>query len=396
VRVSAPPARSTVLTQIVAGDPGRVAIAFQGADTGVVSDNVAKGTEWFVYASFSEDALCWWKKSCVGNGPAFEQTRVSQRTNHVNEICVSGIGCTVNGKDRTLLDFFDIGIDTDGRVGVVWTDTQNRLASGTIMFAKVLNGPSLYAAKPAFRAAMPKPGKRGPAGDAIWPVNGTPGANNRAADLTGDALTAAGESLKVSVNVGAADLAGALDAGYRTTHVKYVTRWHYGADAYFVAADFDGTNTTFYGGMIDDNDALYSPVSGPTAVFGMKYVKDFDVEGTFADGVLSFTVPRANVGSPKNGDTLYSVQSFTIAGLPDAAVTLYTAPDTIDATPPVDIVLGKSTSVLGTKTTKKPAPKNKGSLASTGVGDAGMILGVALIALAAITRRMIRRTEDFS
>jgi hypothetical protein len=290
-------------------------------------------------------------------------------------------------KNRNLLDFFDIGVSKDGRVGITWTDDNNTLEGAQIMFAKVTSGDSLIASKPRFSAAA-RPAR---SGDALWPINAQTGStpdskSYKGLDLTGETVKLAGDDLKLDVKLASGDLADVLSAGYNSRHIKYVTLWHFADDTYFVAADYDGSNTSVYGGKLDDNDILRNPVT-PDASFGSKWVKDFDVTGTMANGVLSFTVPRSSVGDPKKGDKLFSVQSFTIAGLPDDAQTIYTAPDTIDATPPIDYVVGSETSVLGSRRTTNARKSSGTTLPSTGLADTTVLLGMILLAAAAVTWR---------
>ncbi len=414
VRVSIPPARSTVFSQVIAGDPGRIAIAFQGADAEDLSSDVPDTTPWKVYAAFTDDALCQWDSSCYGKGPELQQVEVSPRVNHFGQICVSGLGCTINGKNRDLLDFFDIGVDADGRVGVTWSDDNHGLTQPYVMFAKVANGPSLIARKGSFRTQLPMGSVKARRGDAVWPINSSGGRNFDTLDITQTALTLGTSALKVRLDLpDAGDLEPGIEAGHKiagvlsSKHIKYVTMWHFKDDVYFVAADTTGAfddegkpDVDFYGGKVDANDAIPSPFT-PDADFGAKLVRDFNVEGRIQGldpDYIEITVPDLSlIGSPKAGDRLLSVQSFALVGPSDAYVTIYTLPDVIDATPPFDAVLGRTTPsrVAGNQSRKAPARKPPaGPLPSTGTSDGAILTGIALLIGSALTWRRVRRDSE--
>jgi hypothetical protein len=364
------------------------------------------GTPWYVYVAISTDALCQWTKTCA-TGPSFRQTQLSARTNHIGNICTSGTVCAANpSADRNLADFFDLDVDAAGRVGVAWTDDNHGIIfgptttrGGYVSFAKVVDGPSLTASVGSFAAAaassLSATGARvvARAGDALWPLNASGSVNFPTLDLLGESVSSGGGALTITVDLASTkDLSLGLGAGYQAEHAKYLTRWEHGKDVYFVAADTTGGTPTFYGGKIDANDELIRTAG--TSVYGTKYVRDFDVSGKVEDGKITFSVPFSAVGDLRPGDRIFSMQSFTMVGLPDSVQTLYTSPDTIDATPPMDYQVGATTAVLGSKVTKKqtagktagkPATKTGKHLPATGVG--GETTGVLLVAAAAMAWR---------
>lgn len=399
VKVSIPPATSTIFTQVAAGDPGRVVITYEGAEPNAGPSNMPAGTPWFIYSAFTTDGLCQWSKTCP-IGPAFLQTRVSDRANHIGNICTDGTLCAADpSADRNLADFFDLDVDRDGRAGITWTDDNHGVPfdatttrGGYIMFSKVATGPSLRARGAAYArsatASLTSTGARvlARSGDAMWPINEPGGLNYPTLDLLGESVASTKDSLNITMDLASTkDLSQGLGAGSFGQHVKYLVRWNYGRDTYFVIADTTGSAPTFYGGKIDVNDEMVRTAG--TSIYGTTYAPDFDVTGTVTDGRITFTVPFSAVGGLRPGARLYSMQSFTLVGLPDSVQTLYTAPDTIDATPPLDYTVG-ATAVLGSKVTKptpvsgKPAPKPRGRhLPATGVG--GETTGVLLVAAAA-------------
>jgi hypothetical protein len=414
VKVSIPPAVSTIFTQVAAGDAGRVAIAYQGAATKSSPASMPAGTPWYVYVAISTDALCQWKKACP-EGPSFIQNQLSARTNHIGNICTSGTACVaIPNADRNLADFFDLDVDAAGRVGVTWTDDNHGVVfdpttarGGYISFAKVVGGPSLTASVGSFRPAsgstLTAAGGRGLAkkGDAKWPINDSGGTDFPTLDLLGQSVSSTASSMKISVDLASTkDLSLGLGAGYEAQHVKYLTRWAHGQDVYFVAADATGDETTFYGGKVDSNDEMLR--TSVTSVYGTKYVRDFDVTGKIEDGKITFEVPFTAVGNLRKGDRIFSLQSFTMVGLTDALQSVYTSPDTIDVTPPMDYQVGAtSASVLPAKVQpKKPASGSTGNekpgkgLAATGVS--GETAGVMLVAAAAALVALRSRRRGFA
>ncbi|MGH2829811.1 MAG: hypothetical protein ACRDJM_04955 [Actinomycetota bacterium] len=275
-------------------------------------------------------AVCQWDRTCRRGRPSFEQGLVSERTNHLGDICTSGVGCSLGG-NRRLLDFFDLGIDREGRIGVSWADTVNGLNGPTLMFSTVADGASLYG-RLRFRGAAATGAAKDRGADArAFPA----GTQLPAADFVSSALSPSRTALKVTVRIASPDIATTLrDANAR--HMKYVTRWSYGDAVYFVVAVSDGTTMTFYGGKLDANDGL--PSRG-TRAYGIVYARDFDVQGRIAGGTIEIAVPCSAVGDPKRGARLPSVQSFAIAGLDDAVTAHPTAPQTLDATPPYDALV---------------------------------------------------------
>jgi hypothetical protein len=97
-----------VFPEVVAGDPGHVAIVYDGTTDYTGQSDFAPATaRWQPYVSIATDPL--------GNAPTFQTGAVSHRVVHVGSICTSGTACM---GDRSLLDLIDIQMDTSGRVGL--------------------------------------------------------------------------------------------------------------------------------------------------------------------------------------------------------------------------------------------------------------------------------------
>lgn len=115
VRVSPAGLESMVLVDAVAGDEGRVAVAYLATGETTRGPNRADGwADWHLYVSVTEDAL-------AGN-VTWHTTRVTPEDDPVQRgsICTQGVGCA--GGNRNLLDFIDIQVGPDGRTYVAYTD----------------------------------------------------------------------------------------------------------------------------------------------------------------------------------------------------------------------------------------------------------------------------------
>ncbi|MFA5943983.1 MAG: sialidase family protein [Candidatus Thermoplasmatota archaeon] len=158
--VATPGLGTTTMPAIVAGSPGRIAIAYYGVEdprtselenhTGelAVPDHVNDTARWSLFVTFSTDALA--------ANPTFHTYKVTGE----DPIQVGGISTNSGdsaGAERNLLDFIDAVIDADGRLHVAFADgcTSNaclapdgkpddsRDSLGTV--AVLETGPSLYA-----------------------------------------------------------------------------------------------------------------------------------------------------------------------------------------------------------------------------------------------------------
>ena len=108
---------------IVAGDAGRIAVAWYGTSDAAKWRGDAHGASWYVYAAMSTNAL--------DANPTFEQVKVTEQPSHHNSICFHLTVCegldfaTADppGYERGLLDFFRMVLDSTGALNLVWADT---------------------------------------------------------------------------------------------------------------------------------------------------------------------------------------------------------------------------------------------------------------------------------
>lgn len=119
---------------MVAGDGGRVALAWYGTDaTGDNNDpDAMKDAQWHVYAAQSLDA--------AGASPTFRVDRVTPEPIKEGTVSTGGLG----GKaDRSLGDFFSLALDPEGRVHFAFVKSLG--GSTSVVHAKQVGGEPLYA-----------------------------------------------------------------------------------------------------------------------------------------------------------------------------------------------------------------------------------------------------------
>ncbi|HEV8361152.1 MAG TPA: sialidase family protein [Candidatus Thermoplasmatota archaeon] len=107
-----------VFPWVAAGDAGKVAVVWYGVNDTVETTDAVTG-DWFVYMAASEDA--------AGASPTWTYALVSEKPFHKGEICTLGLTCTLpqplgTRGNRNLADFFEVGIDREGRAIVTWAN----------------------------------------------------------------------------------------------------------------------------------------------------------------------------------------------------------------------------------------------------------------------------------
>ncbi len=107
-----PRGSTAVFPWVVAGDPGRVAVAYYAAAGEFVSDDAPAAAEWYPEVAFTHDALA--------AHPMWLKARLQDLPNHVGSLCTRGTGC--DPQYRGLGDFFELALMPDGRVAAVWVD----------------------------------------------------------------------------------------------------------------------------------------------------------------------------------------------------------------------------------------------------------------------------------
>jgi len=422
-KVNPPSLGSTIFPEIVAGDPGHIAIAYMatGDFTGV-SDNAPQGptppaARWATYVSESQNALA--------GEPVFQIGRVSPRWDHLGSICTSGTTCIATQGDRSLLDMIDVTIDSDGRPAVVYTDNNYSFArdeaslgsqgAAWVDVARMASGPSLFAGHNAFSTTYPTTYRASAAGDATWP-NTAGAANLPTLDILGSGVSATGQQVVARVDLADASAAGfardlnayvAADGNdLPASRFQYVVRWDSpGGETFYMAAEVGSAGTpTFYGGKVDGSSAV-SNVNSAVAI-AYRPQTAYPVTGEIQGNSLILRAPLSAFGLTTHPGTnvLLSYGAFSLAGPSDevlagAAETAQLAASmrTVDSSPPMDALLVAASSsgtpgggsTRGTGTIGLPntaaAPQDGIALA---LGALGLGIGVAVT-----TRRQRRRGE---
>lgn len=189
VRVNRDSVETTVMPWLVAGDKGRVAIAYFGNDSVGNPDSGDFKASWYPYVSMTLNAL--------DPNPTWFQTQSTTHPFHYGSICLGGLGCNVPPEgDRSLADYFAMDVSpTTGRLAIVYGSAAKQPGEklGHVSTATVVvqeSGPSLLGG-----TLTPRPGRQAlrpttadPEGDALAPYSNlyaTPTPVNREAlDIT--------------------------------------------------------------------------------------------------------------------------------------------------------------------------------------------------------------------
>ncbi len=343
-------AESTLMPWIVAGSPGRVAVSTYCSS---VDGNPEIGgkegfhSPWHVCVNQSFNAL--------GNSADFSQVKATHHPIHWDSICTLGLGCSVSGGDRTLLDFFQMRLDpADGRLHVVFNESNKkpRADVGPIAIvteAKQKVGPSMYEnvgrVQPDRRKIV-RSGSNDPLKDARYRFSsfGTvPERQNfKALDLESLRVSPARftfndkrrQGLKIRMKLNDLSDAELERAALRLgPQLKFVVRWFSAYRPDFTVVNWDPVQgfSKFYEGnlrreLTDDGKLEIYPAPAPrrkeikgnvnqkkgTITMFMPYggIQDFDLGSNLE--------AKPSVGPAQPGDKIYEVTAFTF-GRPQGA-----------------------------------------------------------------------------
>ncbi len=366
VRVDLPSVTIALFPEVIGGGAGRIGITYIGTtatcDAGDPA-NCVPATRWQTYGAVITNAL-------QQTGPAVISTGlVSHRSIHRGNVCTSGTTCaaTVPAQDRSLLDMIDLGVDKDGRIGVVFSDNNSRFGEGStpadpkqspfVHFAKLVQGPGLLTAKPSLSVSVSSTPERGDVGgDATWP-NVKNATNMPGLDITHESLRLSNGFLVGRIRLQDASLAkmgaaltqfnAASSAAGSTDpaaeRLQYVLRFSTGSDIYHMSAEFTpGQPLRFFGGKLDANDQLINPAND--AVSGAGYHTDaaYHVTGKIIvrQNVILLKAPVGDFAGFGAGTKLYSVASYSMAGPTEAnELTILVINRTVDAAEAFDATL---------------------------------------------------------
>lgn len=351
---------SNAFPWITAGDPGRIDVTYYHAteesEGGKFDFDSLKKGSFTVELSQSLNAL--------DPAPSFTNNTVSEHPIKYGPICTSGLNCTITGGDRSLGDYLQVGHDARGAAVVAFVDdTSNAYSTGAGPTGQVANtgpsvisrqigGPSLFASVGTIDGPGAGPGVASdattdPVADAAYSANGTrtPAGDNL--DLVGAKISDDGTTLTATMKV--KDLSSLVvkpTAGGTTG--EWITRF-----------------TTYNGGATPGNGHIYylgmESVAGsaPTFFAGdtqrtrlfMTYQQEKPATGTVdaKAGTITVQVPLSTFAGAggadavTKGSTLYSVTAFTATTLAPLKGNPEGLFNVVDATSPVDHVVGTST-----------------------------------------------------
>jgi hypothetical protein len=114
-RAAPPDIQTATMPVIVAGDPGRIALAYYGTkDSAEAPDDVDEDTRWHLYYAYSTNAM--------DGEPVFTTIQLTPDDDPIQVGPISTNGCGAPAGSRNLLDFIDIVMDLDGRPYVAFAD----------------------------------------------------------------------------------------------------------------------------------------------------------------------------------------------------------------------------------------------------------------------------------
>jgi hypothetical protein len=353
----------------VAGDPGRVAVAWYGTtdtqkDTSVPAYGGTNAL-WQVYSSFSTDLVTCNPTCTVNPNPHFTQVQVDEHVFHRGAICLGGFpGCLEKNSDRSLADFFVIEKDTQGRAFIAYNENSDlsdvTLMTGTEFIGKPINavirlrtGPSLFAAKgnllpdptpanvnitSASRSAgtvsvagthgLP-PGNWAPdaAGDAPFPVVPVASANHPALDILEASVGDDGTNLTFTLKMADLSPTALADAATAGGTPTWMVTWWEGKNGLGPAAMTPPYYSHWFVKWLGATNFVFGKVSSidfpalgaPTPKF-LTYVASGIASGTVVGNVVTITVPLANVGPLVSGDKIDQIIAYSLIEKSDATL----------------------------------------------------------------------------
>ena len=352
VVVNGAPVHTTVMPWVVAGDKGRVDVVFYG--TANPNSPTKNYGPWYPYMAQSLDAT-----KAV---PTFAQARMTDHPNHIDPVCLSGLGCTTDtgpDGDRELGDFFKVAIDGQGRALVSFADGDNQLgeevAGGPLAapsfadFVRQSTGPSLYKSVGKLKAVptsvnCTRVGAHHNPVPLVTPGTGTPGTDVPALQLRGSCLTRLPNgNLRATITVASLDPAAATAPPALPT-ATYMVRWIYRHKVYFAAAESNAGAWRYFSGQV-------APVSDAAAIKYAYYPASGSASGTTdaQSRTITITIPASQVGAPPAGATLSTVTAYALthaaptASAPPTASNFTDFPQIADVLPSYTAALGKAT-----------------------------------------------------
>lgn len=324
-------AGTNIMPWIEAGDAGRVDIVwYHGSLKGNPND---PDNEWDILLAQSLNAL--------DAEPELQVAKVNQTVIHRGQICTGGLGCDLAGADRSFLEFPSVTIDGRGAAVVTFNDNTNQIPVTYVMSGTQIGGPSLFESvgrlgtdpgevsieSPEAGQAIEEPAAfvaRGThslppanfdldeAGDARFPDHGPViGDSIPALDIRSVSVSEDAEALTFTMEL--ADLSGLATAAVESggDGVAYVVQWEHEDDIHWAGAEVRGGVAVFHKGIVG---ALSTTLDNPKYyTFRTEPTESLSVDGSIDGDTVTVRVPREVVGSPEDGDRLFTVAGYTLS-----------------------------------------------------------------------------------
>jgi hypothetical protein len=371
---------TTVMPWVVAGSKGRIDVVFYGTD--VTKAPTINYGPWYPYLDQSINA--------TSAKPTWHQARMTDRPNHIEPVCLSGLGCTTNtgpGGDRELGDFFKVALDNKGRAVVSFADGDNQLGREVVGgpaaapsfadFVKQSTGPSAYKSVGDLRriATPTECSKIGKHHDPV-PFD-VPGAGAQGPDVAALKLQQScvrrmsNGNLKVTLTLSKLDMQAAVTPPAEPNST-FLVRWVYHNKVFFAAAEDNAGQLRYFSGQgapVSDGLAIkyaYYPASGPAT-------GSVDAQSK----TVTVNVPAKAVGNPPLGAHLSTVTAYSItqpapsAPTPPNASNYTVDEQVVDSLPAYSVYLGG----------KKYEPGGVAPVALPGGNDRPVLLPIVALLL---------------
>ncbi len=315
--------RADLFPWLVGGAAGRIDVVWyhgQGGDTSAYrnpgTNDAAHGTTMWTVA-FAQLFNATATDSAGAARPAVQSNNEAiTPVIHKGSVCNNGTVCGVTGPgDRTLLDFFQVAIDSAGRANIAYASDVSSPGTASTVYTRQNSGVSALTGQPITPhtytqpvvpagTSCPGPQVLDPAGDATGSTtNGTGEANIASDDILNARFTTPDAThLRVALTLN--NLSSTPAPG--TLSTQYVVHWTLGGNDFYAAADVGPAGTTYTVGTST----------------GGKMNPGTAVPGTFTpgpNGRITWTPTRAMIGSPATAAILTQTYaddhgSFTAAG----------------------------------------------------------------------------------
>ena len=315
--------RADLFPWLVGGAPGKVDVVWyhgQGGDTSAyrnpgTNDATHGTTVWTV--AFAQLFNATATNAAGASQPTVQANNAAiTPVIHKGSVCNNGTVCGITGPgDRTLLDFFQVAVDSGGRANIAYASDVSSPGNASTVYTRQNSGLSALTGQPVARhsyvqpvvrtgTSCPGPQVLDPSGDAAGSTTNGTGETNVASDDILNARFTTPDASHLQVALTLNNLSTTPAPG--TLSTEYVVHWTYGATDYYAAADVGAAVTTYTVGTST----------------GGKMNPGTPVSGTFTpgpNGRITWLPTRAVIGNPANGALLTKPYaddhgSFTIAG----------------------------------------------------------------------------------